>query len=250
MKIIVGDIHGCLEEFDELLRKVEFRKGEDDLILLGDLIDRGPDSIGVVRRAQELGAVSVLGNHEDKYLGFRMREEQLRRGEIAKNAREFSDEKRAVYNQLSDADWRYFELMQPWAYVDEAKTYVAVHAGFEPGIPPFDQRDDKVCRVVYVGDDGRMKINKKNFRKKPGDSKRWAIGFNWFSVVYGHVVFSMNHVQKDFVGPHTHYGIDTGCYAGGMLTALVWDDDVMVSKPVIVQVRARQIYMNREISEL
>ncbi|HEX8909086.1 MAG TPA: metallophosphoesterase, partial [Anaeromyxobacteraceae bacterium] len=58
--IVVGDVHGCLEELDELLRLVELRPGFDRLVFVGDLLDRGPDSLGVVRRARELRARSVL----------------------------------------------------------------------------------------------------------------------------------------------------------------------------------------------
>ena len=66
--IFIGDIHGCLDEFNELLNKLSYDPKEDRLILLGDLIDRGPDSVGVVRKARELRLECVMGNHEHKYI--------------------------------------------------------------------------------------------------------------------------------------------------------------------------------------
>ena len=45
--LFVGDIHGCRDEFLELLAKAKFRKSEDTLILVGDLVDKGPYSIEV-----------------------------------------------------------------------------------------------------------------------------------------------------------------------------------------------------------
>jgi bis(5'-nucleosyl)-tetraphosphatase (symmetrical) len=67
---VIGDIHGCLDEFDELRKKIGLVKGTDRVVLLGDLIDRGPDSVGVVRRAMEMNDECILGNHEEKHLRF------------------------------------------------------------------------------------------------------------------------------------------------------------------------------------
>src|SRR5579862_1103114 len=50
---VIGDIHGCLIPFETLLDKIQLAS-RDQLILLGDLVDRGPDSAGVVRRAMAL----------------------------------------------------------------------------------------------------------------------------------------------------------------------------------------------------
>ena len=60
--IIVGDVHGCIDEFDELVNLVSYDKTRDRLILLGDLIDRGPDSVAVVKRAREMNLECVMGN--------------------------------------------------------------------------------------------------------------------------------------------------------------------------------------------
>ena len=52
--LVVGDIHGKLDLFNLLLEKMEYRAGEDRLILIGDLVDAGENSRGVVTRAIEL----------------------------------------------------------------------------------------------------------------------------------------------------------------------------------------------------
>jgi predicted MPP superfamily phosphohydrolase len=65
-------IHGCFDEFMELLRKVEYDEANDTLVLVGDLVNKGPNSVAVVDyimkhpRRHDDGVLCVLGNHELK----------------------------------------------------------------------------------------------------------------------------------------------------------------------------------------
>jgi len=61
--IAIGDVHGCIDELQELLRRCDYRPG-DLLVFLGDLVSKGPDSIAVVQMAREIGAFGVRGNHD------------------------------------------------------------------------------------------------------------------------------------------------------------------------------------------
>jgi hypothetical protein len=63
---VMGDVHGCFKEMNQLLDKIQFQPKHDVLVLTGDLVFRGEDSLGVIRRARELGALCVRGNHDDK----------------------------------------------------------------------------------------------------------------------------------------------------------------------------------------
>ena len=63
---VVGDIQGCYAEFAQLLDMIGFDAARDRLWLVGDLVNRGPDSLSVLRRVKSLGAAAttVLGNHD------------------------------------------------------------------------------------------------------------------------------------------------------------------------------------------
>ena len=66
--LAIGDIHGCYDKLVELLNKVNYQPGKDQLVLLGDYIDRGPKSRETIDLVIELvnnGAIALKGNHED-----------------------------------------------------------------------------------------------------------------------------------------------------------------------------------------
>ena len=67
-RIFVGDIQGCREELEQLLDKLRFDESSDRLYSVGDVINRGPDSVGCLHLLRSLRTVMVLGNHEYHYL--------------------------------------------------------------------------------------------------------------------------------------------------------------------------------------
>ncbi|KAF9159798.1 hypothetical protein BGX21_003068 [Mortierella sp. AD011] len=69
--IIVGDVHGNLKGFDGFLKKVKFDSSKDRIILAGDMVAKGPQSLELIDRAMELGALCVRGNHDDKVIRWR-----------------------------------------------------------------------------------------------------------------------------------------------------------------------------------
>jgi bis(5'-nucleosyl)-tetraphosphatase (symmetrical) len=66
MHYLVGDLQGCCDAFDRLLAEIGFSPSRDSLTVLGDLVNRGPQSLAVLQRVRQLGgaAEALLGNHD------------------------------------------------------------------------------------------------------------------------------------------------------------------------------------------
>lgn len=237
--IVVGDIHGCLEEFDELLRDVEFKQGVDRLILAGDLVDRGPDSAGVVRRAMEIGAESVMGNHEETHLRFRKHlvVEMTGGKKNPMAGRLKHDDFRAVEETVSAEGWEWLAKLPAHIHIDDRWT--VVHAGCFAGIPIEKQDLRHLCRLRYVRR-ATGKMAPLDEEMGPETHAYWTeLWTGPRSIVYGHHVekrgavlsgHSMDGepsstVLESFPLPRrpVTLGIDTGCAFGGSLTAAVFD---------------------------
>ncbi len=215
--IAVGDIHGCHKEFEDLLDKLDLRK-DDRLILLGDLISRGPDSGKVVELARKYATVSLLGNHELRHLNYRRTDDpsHLKKYDYA------------TMEQLRGKDWDYLEEMK-LTYEDEELGVVFVHGGFLPDRPWQKQPARIVTRIQVVGKDGEP-----HKRSEMPDAPHWST--LWVGppfVVYGHTP------REDVVRTKWTLGIDTSCVMGGFLTAYV------LPEKKIVQVKARETYFRR-----
>ena len=98
--IAIGDIHGCHLEFSEMIERLGLNR-DDRVVLLGDLINRGPDSCRVLDLARQIRAISLMGNHELRFLKFR------KTGD-AKYAKERDPD---TFAQLRPQDWDYLEAM-------------------------------------------------------------------------------------------------------------------------------------------
>jgi hypothetical protein len=212
--IAVGDIHGCHNEFAELLELLDLRAG-DRLVLLGDLVNRGPNSPRVIDLARQAGSISLLGNHELRLLKFRKTGDR-------KYMKEHDIE---TYDALRPSDWAYLEAMILTFEEPELNT-VFVHGGFLPDEPWQKQPAEVVTRIQVVDRDGRPRK-----RADAPDAPSWADlwGGPPF-VVYGHTP------RPEVYRLKWSLGIDTGCVMGGHLTAYV------LPERRIVQVKARQRY--------
>lgn len=228
--IIISDIHGCLDEFNQLLLKLQYDQETDRLILGGDLVDRGPLSAEVVRRAREMDLECVLGNHDQKVIKwFRAQgsaQEQFHQG-------------KDYYRQFSDQDINYIAQMPLWIKLPEHNAIV-IHAGLRSGIPLEKQDRQDLLYLRYCDSDQKFISLKKIHKlgKKEADAHFWTeFGSFNCNIIYGHNVNSMENIRIDRYQDGTAaYGIDTGCCFGGKLTALI------LETKEVVQVQAKQVY--------
>lgn len=120
----IGDLQGCLEEFEALLARLDFSPSRDHLWLAGDLVNRGPDSLGCLRKSLALdGAASVvLGNHDLHLLAVARGHGKLKRHDTLTDILEAPDREAMI-------EWL---RCQPLLVEDRARHCVMTHAGLLP----------------------------------------------------------------------------------------------------------------------
>ena len=123
----IGDLQGCRDAFLRLLEAIEFDAGRDHLWLTGDLVNRGPDSVGTLREVMALGSTvtTVLGNHDLHLLAIALAPDTgrgLKAGDTLDDILTAPDREHLV-------DWL---LQQPLLHRDPALDWTLVHAGLPP----------------------------------------------------------------------------------------------------------------------
>lgn len=190
MIYVIGDIHGCLDPLRGLM--AQLRPSEaDEVIFLGDYVDRGPDSQGVIEYLLTLSGryTFLMGNHERMFLDFLQGKERalfLYNGGTATLD---------SYGGLRGIPAAHLAFLDRLRLYYETQEYLFVHAGIRPGIPvqEQDERDLLWIREEFYASSGR-------FPK---------------TVVFGHT--PMREVLMD----EDRIGIDTACVYGNKLTCLI-----------------------------
>jgi bis(5'-nucleosyl)-tetraphosphatase (symmetrical) len=252
----IGDVQGCDAELGQLLGALKFSADRDSLWFVGDLVNRGPDSLKVLRRIRALGdaATVILGNHDLHLLAVAYGGARLRDDDTL-------DAVLAAPDRAALLEWL---CSRPLLHEDPGLNACMVHAGLAPqwdlalarecaheleralrrdpaklfdrlyGDQP-DRWDDALegeARLRYLDADGRLALRAKGSPKKAQSKSLipWfeASDARWRGsrIVFGHWstlgFFSNAHVT----------GLDTGCVWGDRLTALRLD--VPDAKPVQV----------------
>jgi diadenosine tetraphosphatase ApaH/serine/threonine PP2A family protein phosphatase len=213
--LFIGDVHGCAEELDALLEKCAWRP-EDRVVLVGDLVAKGPDSAGVVRRAREGGMLAVRGNHDAHVLRWRAGQSPA--------GRKLKPEHEQVLDTLSPEDWRYLEEQPLYRRFPELNV-VVVHGGLVPGVRLEEQEADLLLNLRSLKADGTP-------------SKKVDAGVAWASRWPGpeRVIFGHDAIRGLQRHPYA-VGLDTGCVYGGRLTAYLLPEGTFCSVP------AKRAYM-------
>lgn len=242
--IAIGDVHGCLSLLESLLQKIRYNASNDRLVFVGDLIDRGPSPHGVVRLVRRLDregdVLTLMGNHEDKMLRWHLKQKLARETGKPNKMSPPSSDRLAQWEQLSEEDRAW--LGKCPVVISPHPEWLAVHAGFE-AVPMSDQEPDRMMRVRWVsretGEHVGLDRDAKDPYALPEGADVWMS--HWHgpkNVVYGHAIHSLRTPRMDRspkTGVET-WGIDTGAYAGGFLTALT------LETREVTQVSDGQIY--------
>lgn len=221
--IVVGDVHGCYDELCQLLEKTKYDQNIDKLVSVGDIFDRGPKPLECLRLLKKLDCLVTLGNHCEKHLRWRRREQEHLESGKPNPMLPFPPDRLAVNQALT-----YDEIawMESWpTHLDIGHNTVAVHAGFLPGVRLIDQKDQHKLHIRWV--DERMEyVSQYDEWSQPEGCKFWAEVWDGpFNVVYGHAAFSLSKPRVD-ARPQgiTCWGVDTACAFGGLLTAFILEE--------------------------
>jgi serine/threonine protein phosphatase 1 len=217
----IGDIHGRLDLLDRLLTMIDDDDrargpARSELIFLGDLVDRGPDSVGVIERLmalRETGRVRYLmGNHEEVFLRAVDGDLRALRFLVRIGGRETllsygiseEDYRRLDFDELlallqQKVPQTHIAFLSVFETMIEVGDYLFVHAGLKPGVAVEDQKTSDLC---WIRED--FLSHRESFGKM---------------VVHGH------SITEDIDEQPNRIGIDTGAFASGRLTAIGLEGD-------------------------
>lgn len=209
--IVIGDVHGCADELEALLRAAGCTP-QDEVVLVGDLVAKGPDSRGVLAIMREVGARSVRGNHDEHVLRYR------RALEVGGPPPKLGSDHAAVAAALDEQDWAQLSAL-PLHLRLPAHRAIVVHAGLVPGIPLEAQDPEILMNIRTLKPDG-------------SGSRRANHGVLWGSAWPGPELVLFGHHAARGLQLHPHaLGLDTGCVYGGKLTACLLPEQRFVSVP-------------------
>ncbi|MGA2261233.1 MAG: metallophosphoesterase [Acidobacteriota bacterium] len=198
--IVVGDIHGCYAEFQELCRLVNFGAG-DALVSVGDFLDRGPDSWEVAAFFRDLpNAFSVLGNHERRVAG------------TIRGTSKPAWSQQQTLSLLPKAEWNQWAgFLEQLPAVFETDHVLITHARLDPARPIREQ--DPYFTAAVGGSTVQIDLDSDGV-------PRWFAEISPMMkkpVCMGHIGYS----RVELV-PGRLYALDTRAVGGGCLSAAIF----------------------------
>jgi len=218
--VIYGDVHGCLEEWEELRKLIPKNSFE---ISVGDILDKGPYPVEALRYAKKNKIFTIMGNHEYKHI----------RKYWGRNVKLDEDQQR-VYPKLKQED---FEFIESMPFFLKLNRLTVVHAGITNKIYLSNPPLNIMTLLLFLRDvDENEKFLPLNHNNP--NARYWADTYNGHEgfVVYGHNPFREVKKNKHSIG------IDTGCVYGNKLTAYVIKNTLNPYDGKIIQVKAKKQY--------
>ena len=230
-RVFVGDVQGCRDELERLLQEVGFDPDSDELHPVGDLVNRGPDSLGCLRLLRSLDAGGVLGNHDLHLLHIAAGTRQSRPSDTLDEVLRAPDRsellewlaERPFVRAWDDVLLVHAGLSPVWPDA------VAALAGADPLAPDADARF--AVRVRHCDADGKLPEH----RDPSAPFRPWHAFHDPRRVAGRTVVFGHWASQGLLMRPGL-VGLDSGCVWGGKLSAWIAEEER------VVQVPARRAY--------
>ncbi|WP_226087183.1 bis(5'-nucleosyl)-tetraphosphatase PrpE [Mesobacillus sp. S13] len=228
---IIGDIHGCFVEFEELTKKMGYNWSTGlpvhpdgrQLAFVGDLTDRGPESIKTAKLVWDLvvnkkSAFYVPGNHCNKLYRYLLGNKVQTTHGLETTVSEYMSMNPEMKNDFREKFLRLYESAPLYHVLDQGRLVIA-HAGIREDY--IGKNNSKVKTFVLYGDiTGQSNPDGTPVRRD------WAKNYQGkAAVVYGHTP-----VREPRILNNT-YNIDTGAVFGGNLTALRYPKMELVSVP-------------------
>jgi serine/threonine protein phosphatase 1 len=228
-RIAIGDVHGCLKTFRALVENKIHLEKADELFLIGDFIDRGPDGKGVLDYLVSLTGKgyhlrAVRGNHEEMLLES-LKDERFLAGWLDNGAEStlhsfgIDTGLFITMDSVMQIDQKYIDLLNDLPYYFELQDYLIVHAGFNFYIKnPYDDEQAMVW----------SRNNQFDAEKSAGRS-----------VIHGHTPVPLDLIKQQVLNPDPGLiNIDGGCvYSSypdlGNLVALNLDSREIICQPNI-----------------
>ncbi len=203
--LIVGDIHGCWDEFQTLLDRAAL-SADDQIISVGDMVNRGPESPRVLEFFRDTpNARAIMGNHEMKHI-------QAADGEKSPSKPELIT--RHQFGDDYDAALDYMRSLPSYAQLPQVDL---AHAFFEPGVALADQRDDVLIGLDSGEDYLRQKLVEHLWYEVYDGVKPLVVGHRAYLEGARPLLYPPGAVPRV-------YGLDTGCVYGGSLTGMILPD--------------------------
>lgn len=205
--VIVGDVHGCLDELQALMKKVDYDPQTTSVVMVGDLMVKGPKNIETLRWIRSQNIMSVRGNHEDNIL-------------LAYQDRQHKYAKRKVYKfveSLTQDDFEFVKNLPVSLTIPELDLSI-VHAGIDPTRSDKDVHHQEFKHLI------RMRcIDKQGNPTKEGPNQDGNYLWGPLHKTKPYVVFGHDAKRGVQSCPFAK-GLDSGCVYGKKLTALLIED--------------------------
>ncbi|MBC6414898.1 MAG: metallophosphoesterase [Bdellovibrionales bacterium] len=215
---IVGDVHGCFKEFLSLLKSIDYSSTKYRLILVGDVINRGPYSLEMLHWVKTHKIEMVRGNHEQNFIN------------RIKNNKILSSTLKKLKEDMGNSLNSWIKWLNKIPFYIEEKDFLVVHAGLVPQKKPENSKPQFLMNIRTWGKKG-----------KDIKSPIYPAWHDFYKekklVVYGHWAEQGLKIKKNSIG------LDTGCVYGFQLSG------VLLPERKIIQVPALKNYNSIHLSK-